>query len=279
MDFVTGHPRSKKGNDAIWVIVDRLTKTAHFLPMQVSDDAKKHSKQYVGQIVRLHRVPTDGQSERTIQTLEDMLRACILDFGGSWEDHLPLTEVGETAVLGPDIVIETTEKIKLIRQWLVRAHSRQKSYADKRRRPLFFEVGDHVFLKIAPCKGLMHFGRSGKLSPWFIGPFEILDCVGEVAYRLALLPHLDRVHNVFHVSMLRKYEPDPSHILRWADIEIDENATYEEGPVQILDTREQVLRNKTIPLVKVLWRHHGVEEATWEQEEEVHSKYPDLFAT
>ncbi|XP_059635855.1 uncharacterized protein LOC132278042 [Cornus florida] len=107
----------------------------------------------------------------------------------------------------------------------------------------------------------MRFERSGKLSPGFIGPFEILDCVGEVAYRLALPPHLDKVHNVFHVSM-RKYELDTSHTLRWADIEVDENATYEEGPVQILDTREQVLRNKTIPLVKVLWRHHRVEEAT-----------------
>ncbi|XP_059670931.1 uncharacterized protein LOC132316477 [Cornus florida] len=189
------------------------------------------------------------------------------------------TEVGETAALGPDIVIETMEKIKLIRPRLVMAQSRQKSYVDKRRRPLSFEVGDHVFLKTAPRKGLIRFWPSGKLSPRFIGPFEILDCVGEVAYRLALLPHLDKIHNVFHVSMLRKYEPDPSHILRWADIEVDENATYEEGPVQILDTKEQVLRNKTIPLVKVLWKHHGVEKSTWEREEEVRSKYPDLFAT
>ncbi|XP_059627297.1 uncharacterized protein LOC132270110 [Cornus florida] len=157
--------------------------------------------------------------------------------------------------------------------------SRQKSYADKRIRPLSFEVGDHVFLRVSPRKGLMRFGKSGKLSPRFIGPFEILDRVGEVAYRLALPPQMDRVHNVFHISMLRKYEPNPSHILSWVDVDIDEDVSYEEGPVQILDTQQKVLRNKTIPMVKVLWRHHGVEEATWELEQEVRSKYPALFSS
>ena len=240
-----------------------------------------------------------------------MLRACALDFRGSWEDHLPLvefaynnsyqasiemapfealygrpcrspvcwTDVGETVALGPDIVRETTEKIKVIRQRLLTAQSRQKSYADRRRRPLTFEVGDHVFLKVSPRRGLMRFGRSGKLAPRFIGPFEILDRVGEVAYRLALPPQLSSVHNTFHVSMLRKYEPDPSHVLDWTDLEVEEDVSYEERPVQVLDTREQVLRGKTIPLVKVLWRHHGVEEATWEREQEVRSKYPELFTT
>ncbi|GMP98691.1 hypothetical protein CsSME_00046487 [Camellia sinensis var. sinensis] len=123
----------------------------------------------------------------------------------------------------------------------------------------------------------MRFVKSSKLSPRFIGPFEILERIREVVYRLALSPQLSGVHNVFHVSMLRKYEPDPSHVLDWVDLEVDEDASYEEKPVQILDTREQVLRGKTIPLVKVLWRHHGVEEATWEWEMEVRSKYLDLF--
>lgn len=123
----------------------------------------------------------------------------------------------------------------------------------------------------------MRFGKSGKLSPRFIGPFEILERIGEVAYRLALPPQLSGVHNVFHVSMLRKYEPDPSHVLDWVDLEVDEDSSYEERPVQILDTQEQLLRGKTISLIKVLWRHHGVEEATWVQEVEVRSKYPDLF--
>ncbi|XP_059627678.1 uncharacterized protein LOC132270520 [Cornus florida] len=102
--------------------------------------------------------------------------------------------------------------------------------------------------------------------------------VGEVAYRLALPPDLDRVHNVFHVSMLRKYKPDPSHVLRWTDVVVDEDVTYEEGPVQILYSWEQVLRTKTIPLVKVLWRHHSIEEATWELEQEIRSRYPHLFS-
>ncbi|XP_028099431.1 uncharacterized protein LOC114298967 [Camellia sinensis] len=115
----------------------------------------------------------------------------------------------------------------------------------------------------------MRFGRSGKLLPRFIGFFDIIERIGEVAYRLALLPQLSRVHNVFHVSMLRKYEPDPFHVLDWIEIEMDDNVSYEERPIQIFDTREQVLRGKTIPLVKMLWHHHGVEEATWERETEL----------
>ena len=140
-----------------------------------------------------------------------------------------------------------------------------------------FEVGDHVFLKISPRRGLMRFGKSGKLSPRFIGPFEILERIGEAAYRLALPPQLSGGHDVFHVSMLRRYEPDPSHVLDWSDLEVDEDGSYEERPARVLDRRDQVLRGKTIPLVKVLWILHGVEEATWERELEVREKYPDLF--
>ncbi|XP_028056174.1 uncharacterized protein LOC114260290 [Camellia sinensis] len=123
----------------------------------------------------------------------------------------------------------------------------------------------------------MRFGKKGKLSPRFVGPFEILERIGEVAYWLALPPPLFGVHDVFHISMLRKYEPDPSHVLDWTKLEVDKDVSYEERPVRILDTRDQVLRGKTITLVKVLWRHHGVEEATWEREAEVCEKNPDLF--
>ena len=124
-----------------------------------------------------------------------------------------------------------------------------------------------VFLRISPWKGVLRFGKRGKLSPRYIGPYWIVERIGEVAYRLELSFDLDRIHDVFHVSMLRKYIPDPSHVLTEQPVEIQENLTYEEEPVQILDHREQVLRNKTIPLVKVLWRSHTVEEATWEHEE------------
>ena len=166
---------------------------------------------------------------------------------------------------------------KLIRQRLLTAQSRQKSYSDKRRRPLSFEVGDHVFLKVSPRRGITRFGRGGKLSPRFIGPFDILERIGEVAYRLALPPQLSCVHDVFHISMLRKYEPDPSHVLEWSELELDADISFEEKPTQILDRREQVLRGKTIHLVKVLWSHYGVEEATWEREDEMRAKHPELF--
>ncbi|KAL5569900.1 hypothetical protein UlMin_026475 [Ulmus minor] len=122
------------------------------------------------------------------------------------------------------------------------AQSRQKSYANKRKRPLEFQVGDSVFLKVAPMKGVMLFGKKGKLSPRYIGPFEILERIGKVAYRLALPPELSLVHNVFHVSMLQKYVPDPSHVLENEPIEVYEDLTYEEQPVQILDPRRFVTK-------------------------------------
>ena len=121
------------------------------------------------------------------------------------------------------------------------------------------------------------FGRGGKLSPRYIGPFDIIKRVGEVAYRLALPPQLSGVHDVFHVSMLRKYEPDPSHVLEWTDLDLEADVSYEERAIQILDRRDQVLRGRSIPLVKVLWSHHGVEEATWEREDSMRSRYPELF--
>ena len=197
---------------------------------------------------------TDAQSERTIQVLEDMLRACVLDHKGSWEEHLPLcwTEVGESSITGLDLIRDTSEKVSLIRQRLLTVQSRQKSYADVRRRPLEFEVGDHVFLKVMPKRGVVRFGKRGKLLPRFIGPFEILERVGTVAYRLALPPSMSGIHEVFHVSMLQKYTPDPDHVVDWGHIEVDMNGTFEEGPVCIVDSRDQVLRRKTVRLVRVL---------------------------
>ncbi|KAL5550096.1 hypothetical protein UlMin_000272 [Ulmus minor] len=162
-------------------------------------------------------------------------------------------ESGEHKLMDLDFVSTTTDAIEKIQKRMRAAQSRQKSYADKRRRPLEFNEGDHVFLKIAPMKGVMRFGRKGKLSPRFIGPFEILKRVGNVAYQLALPPSLSAVHNIFHVSMLKKYVSDPSHVLQEAPVEIDEKLSYEERPVRILDRKAKELRNKTIALVKVLW--------------------------
>ena len=128
-----------------------------------------------------------------------------------------------------------------------------------------------------PKRGVVRFVKRGKLSPRFIGPFEILERVGIVAYWLSLPPSMSSVHEVFHVSMLQKYTPDPTHVVDWGQIEVDTDETFEEGPICILDSRDQVLRCKTVRLVNVLWRHYGVEESTWEREDTMRATYPFLF--
>ena len=128
-----------------------------------------------------------------------------------------------------------------------------------------------------PKRGVVRFGNRGKLSSRFIWPFEILERVGTVAYRLALPPNMLGVHEVFHVSMLRKYTLDPSHVVDWEEIEVDMNETFEEGPVYIIDSRDQVLRRKTMRLVRVLWQHRGVKKSTWEREDTMLATYPFLF--
>ncbi|KAL0537580.1 hypothetical protein IC582_026561 [Cucumis melo] len=345
IDFITGLPRTLRGFTVIWVVVDRLTKSAHFVPGKSTYTASKWAQLYMSEIVRLHGVPvsivsdrdarftskfwrglqtamgtrldfstafhpqTDGQTERLNQVLEDMLRACALEFPGSWDSHLHLMEfaynnsyqatigmapfealydkccrspvcwgeVGEQRLMGPELVQSTNEAIQKIRSRMLTAQSRQKSYADVRRKDLEFEVGDKVFLKVAPMRGVLRFERRGKLSPRFVGPFEILERIGPVAYRLVLPPSLSTVHDVFHVSMLRKYVSDPSHVVDYEPLEIDENLSYTEQPVEVLAREVKTLRNKEIPLVKVLWRNHRVEEATWEREDDMRSRYPELF--
>jgi hypothetical protein len=252
---------------------------------------------------------TDGQSERTIQTLEDMLRACVLDFTNEWERYLPLVEfsynnsyhtsigmapyealygrpcrspicwndVGERVFLGPQNVQDCAEKVAMIRKILLSAQDRQKGYADKRRKELSFEIGDHVFLKISPSKGIMRFGIKGKLSPRYIGPFEILERIGAVAYKLALPPSYAGIHDVFHVSMLKKYVHDPTHVIRHEGIEVQLDASMIEKPLKILDRKEQILRNKVIPKVLIQWQHHKGPEATWEREDTMRQSYPELF--
>ena len=141
-----------------------------------------------------------------------------------------------------------------------------------------YEVGDKVFLKVSQWKKILRFGRKGKLSPRFIGPYEILERVGPVAYRLALPPELAKLHDVFHVSMLRRYRSDPSHILSVQDIQVQEDFTFDEEPKATLDREIRQLRNKQVPLVKVLWKHHGMEEATWEPESTMRVQYPQLIS-
>ncbi|KAI5311766.1 hypothetical protein L3X38_040939 [Prunus dulcis] len=215
---------------------------------------------------------TDGQLERTIQTLEHMLRSCVLHMKDSWDTHLALVEfvynnsyrasikmvpyealygrqcrtpicwneVGDKKLEKVDSIRATTEKVKMIKEKLKIAQDRQKNYADNRCKDLEFAVGDWVFLKLSPWKGVMRFEKRVKLSPRYIGPYEITERIGPVACRLALPAELSRVHD------------------------LEEDLSYEEQPVQILDRKEQMLRSRSIPVVKVLWRSQTVEEATWE---------------
>ncbi|KAI3770666.1 hypothetical protein L6452_01807 [Arctium lappa] len=252
---------------------------------------------------------TDGQTERTIQTLEYMLRACAIDFGGSWDKHLPLVEfsynnsyhtsiqcapyevlygckcrsplswveIGDSQLIGPDIIQETTNKISTIKDRLKAARDRQKSYTDNRRKPLEFQKGDKVLLKVSPWKGLIRFGKRGKLSPRYIGPFEILERIGPVAYKLSLPQELSAIHNTFHVSNLKKCLLDKPMIVSPDEVKVDGRLCFREEPIEILDCETKRLRRSKIPILKVRWNsRHGLE-YTWKREDFMKRKYPNLF--
>nr|GEX88601.1 putative reverse transcriptase domain-containing protein [Tanacetum cinerariifolium] len=183
----------------------------------------------------------DGQSERTIQTLEDMLRACVLDFGGS----------GKGQLIGPELVHETTEKISQIKDKLKAARDRQKSYADKRRKPLEFSVSDYVLLKVSPWKGMVLFRKKRKSAPMFVGPFEIIEKVGPVAYQLDFLEELNGVHDTFYVSNLKKCLADPTLQVPLDKIRVDDKLNFVEEPVEILEREFKKLKRSRISIVKV----------------------------
>ncbi|GJW32244.1 putative reverse transcriptase domain-containing protein [Tanacetum coccineum] len=346
MDFVTKLPKTSQGYDTIWVIVDRLTKSAIFTPMRETDPLDKLARLYLKEVVTRHGIPvsiicdrdprfasnfwrslqnalgtnldmstayhpqTDGQSERTIQTLEDMLRACAIDFGKGWVNHLPLvefsynnsyhasikaapfealygrkcrspvcwTEVGEAQILGPELIQETTEKIVQIKQRMQAARDRQKSYADLKRKPMEFQVGDKVMLKVSPWKGVVRFGKRGKLNPRYVGPFKVLEKVGEVAYKLELPEELSRVHNTFHVSNLKKCYADEPLAVPLDGLHFDDKLQFVEEPVEIMDREVKRLKRSRIPLVKVRWNSKRGPEFTWEREDQFRKKYPHLFS-
>ena len=251
------------------------------------------------------------RSERVIQVLEDMFRGCVLDFPGSWYRYIPLmefsynnsyqfsigmapyealygrrcrtpmcwTELDEHNIIGPDLVKDMEEKVRIIQQRLKAVSDRQKSYANLKRKDIEYEVGDKVFLKVSSWRKILRFGQKGKLSPRFIGPYEILERIGPVANCLALPPELTKLHNVFLVSMFRRYRSDESHILPVQEIQVQEDLSYDEESKAILAREVKQLRNKQVLLVKVLLQHHGREEATWESEKTMKTQYPQLFTT
>ncbi|KAD5802711.1 hypothetical protein E3N88_14071 [Mikania micrantha] len=306
MDFITKLPRTSHNHDSIWVIIDRLTKSAHFIPIREDYSMDRLAKLYVKEIVSRHGVPisiisdrdsrftsrfwqtlqnalgtqinmstayhpqTDGKTERTNQTLEDMLRSCVIDFGALYgrkcRSPVCWSEVGENRIIGPELIQETTDKIALIQERIKAARDRQKSYADNRRRPLEFQIGDLVMLKVSPWKGIFRFGKRGKLSPRFVGPFKIFERIGSVAYRLELPPELGNVHDVFHVSNLKKCLVDESLIVPLKEIQIDEKLQFREEPVEVMDREVKVLKRSRIPIVKIRWNSQRGPEYTWERE-------------
>ncbi|GJT70444.1 putative reverse transcriptase domain-containing protein [Tanacetum coccineum] len=345
MDFITKLSKSSQGYDTIWVIVDLLTKSAIFVPIRETDPMERLARMYLKEVVTRHGIlvsiicdrdprfasnfwrslqkalgtnldmstayhpQTDGQSERTIQTLEDMLRACVINFGKGWVNHFPLVEfsynnsyhasikaapfealygrkcrspvcwaeVGEVQLTGPEIVQETTEKVIQIKQRIQAAHDRQKSYADLKRKPMEFQVGDRVMLKVSPWKGVVRFGKRGKLNPRYVGPFKVLEKVGAVAYKLELPQELSRVHNTFHVSNLKKCYADEPLAVPLDGLHIDDKLHFVEEPVEIMDHEVKRLKQSRIPIIKVRWNSRRGPEFTWEREDQFRKKYLHLF--
>ena len=252
---------------------------------------------------------TDGQSERTIQTLEDLLRMCVLDWGGHWVDHLSLvefaynnsyqssigmapyealygrpcrtplcwTQVGERSMLGADFVQETTEKIRVLKLNMKEAQDRQKSYADKRRKDIEFEVGDRVYLKMAMLRGPNRSITETKLSPRYMGLFRIVERVGPVAYRLELPEVMQAFHKVFHVSMLKKCLHREDQVLAEIPADLQPNLTMEARPVRVIERKVKELRRKKIPMMRVLWDCDDVQEETWEPEAKMEVRFKKWF--
>ncbi|XP_048438961.1 uncharacterized protein LOC125476675 [Pyrus x bretschneideri] len=183
-------------------------------------------------------------------------------YGKSYRTPLCWSEVRERVLLGPEIIDETTQNVQVIKSNLKAAQDRQKSLADRHTTDRVYKVGNWVFLKLSQWRGVVRFGKKGKLSPTFIRPYQITERVGEVACRLALPSKLAKLHNVFHECMLHHYVADPLHVIPPQPLEINPDLTYDKEPVTMLDWKKKVLRNKTVRLVKVLWRNHSVEKAT-----------------
>ncbi|GJV67728.1 putative reverse transcriptase domain-containing protein [Tanacetum coccineum] len=252
---------------------------------------------YIDEIIARNGIlhpQADGQSERMIQTLEDIMRACVIDFGGSYhlsircapfealygrkcKSHVLWAEIRESSLTGLELVQETTDKVVLVKEKPKAARDRQKSYVDYRRNSLEFEVGNHVLLKVTPWKGVVHFGEKGNLAPRYVGPIEILERIGLVAYRLRLPEELNSVHDTFHVSNLKKCLADANLHVPLDEIKVDKTLRFVEEPVEIMDREIRKLKRRKVVLVKVRWNSKRGPEFTWEHEDQMRIKYPQLF--
>nr|GFA21085.1 putative reverse transcriptase domain-containing protein [Tanacetum cinerariifolium] len=300
-------------------IPESFNQVCTLLADEKTDSIEKLAQLYLKKIICRHGVPvsiisdrdkTDGQSERMIQTLEDLLRACAIDFRNSWDRHLPLvefsynnsyhasiksasfkalygrkcrspvywSEVGDSQLTGPELIRETTEKIVQIKNRLLTARSRQKSYADVRHKPMEFEVGDKVILKFSPWKGVICFGKRGKLSQRYIGPFQIIERIGPVAYKLELPEKLHGIHNTFHVSNLKKCLANENLVIPLEEVQLDNKLHFIEEPIEIMDREVKQLKQSRIPIVKVRWNSRRGLEYTWEREDFFKRNYPHMFS-
>lgn len=255
-----------------------------------------------------YHLETDGQTERVNQVLEDMLRMYVMDRQTFWEDYLYLVEFAynngyhssigmapfqalygrpyhtplswdnleDRVLLGPEMLRDMEQQVMCIREHVSTAQDRQKKYADAHRTDKQFAVGEKVFLRVCPRKSLIRYGKGSKLAPRFVGPFEILERIGLVAYRLALPPNLARVHDVFHVSVLRQYIPNVVHVLDWNALQVEDGQLALE-PVCILEQRELTLRGRTIEQVRVQWDPTDDTSTTWEDASGLRDSYPYLF--
>ncbi|GJT57328.1 putative reverse transcriptase domain-containing protein [Tanacetum coccineum] len=318
MDFVTKLPKSSQEKLARMYLKEVVTR--HGIPVSIICDRDprfashfwRSLQKALGTCLAMsttYHLETNGQSERTIQTLEDMLCSCVIDFGKGWVNHLPLVEfsynnsyhasikavpfkalygrkcrspicwaeVREVHLTGPEIVQETTEKIVQIKQRIQAARDRQKSYADLKRKPMEFQIGDKFRLKFSPWKGVVHFSKRGKLNPRYVGPFKVIERVGSVAYKLELPEELSRVHNMFRVSNLKKCYADEPLAVLLDGLHFDDKLQFVEEPVEIMDREVKHLRKIHVPIVKVRWNSRRGPEFTWEREDQFKKKYPPLF--
>nr|GFC78520.1 putative reverse transcriptase domain-containing protein [Tanacetum cinerariifolium] len=250
MDFVTKLPQSSQGYDTIWVVVNGLTKSTIFTPIRETDSMDKLARIYLKEVVTRHGIPVSTISNH-YPSYHSSIKAAPFEalYGRKCRSPVYWTEVGGAQILGPELIQETIEKIVQMKQGMQATRDQQKSYADLKHKPMKFQVGDKLMLKVLPWKRVVRFGKRGKLNPRYVGPFKVLERIGDVAYKLDLLEELSRVHNTLHVSNLKKCHADEPLAVPLDELYLDDKFHFVEKPVEIVDREVKRLKRSRIPLV------------------------------